>query len=132
MARADIVGILFIIWGALTMLIGLSTLALGLGAIALITSSHGGARSVGAGITAIAFMTLAVIAIFWGLAHVVTGFPLRRKQPWSRIVALALAAVDILLLPYGTALGAYALWVLLNEKEKALFAPGVSAGAIPQ
>jgi hypothetical protein len=36
-----------------------------------------------------------------------------------------LGSVDLLLLPYGTALGAYALWVLLNERGKALFAePG--------
>jgi hypothetical protein len=32
-----------------------------------------------------------------------------------------LGAVDLLLLPYGTALGAYALWVLLNEEGKSLF-----------
>jgi hypothetical protein len=29
--------------------------------------------------------------------------------------------VDLLLLPYGTALGVYALYVLLNEKGKSLF-----------
>ena len=30
-------------------------------------------------------------------------------------------AVDLLLLPYGTALGVYALWVLLHEEAKRLF-----------
>ena len=29
-------------------------------------------------------------------------------------------SVDLLLLPYGTALGVYALWVLLNEDGKKL------------
>jgi hypothetical protein len=32
-----------------------------------------------------------------------------------------LGSVDLLLLPYGTALGIYALWVLLSEGGKALF-----------
>ena len=32
-----------------------------------------------------------------------------------------LGSVDLVLLPYGTALGVYALWVLLNEDGKALF-----------
>jgi hypothetical protein len=32
-----------------------------------------------------------------------------------------LGSVDLLLLPYGTALGAYTLYVLLNEKGKTLF-----------
>ena len=47
--------------------------------------------------------------------------PLRRRRPWARLLALMLGSVDLLLLPYGTALGVYALWVLLHEKGKALF-----------
>ena len=74
-----------------------------------------------AGITVAAFATLAVIAIVWGSAHVIVGVPLRRRTPWSRLVALMLGSVDLLLLPYGTALGLYALYVLLNEEGKALF-----------
>lgn len=123
MAHVDLVGILFVVWGGLTMLIGVSTLALGVGALALLTSaSRGGGRRVGATITAAAFMTIAVITILWGLAHVVLGISLRRQRHWSRVVALVLAAVDTLLLPYGTALGVYAMWVLLSEKGKAVFA----------
>jgi hypothetical protein len=49
------------------------------------------------------------------------GTSLRRQRHWSRVVALVLAAVDTLLLPYGTALGVYAMWVLLSEKGKAAF-----------
>jgi hypothetical protein len=62
-----------------------------------------------------------VIAILWGAAHVVVGVPLRRRRPWSRIMALMLGSIDLLLLPYGTALGLYGLWVLLSEDGKSLF-----------
>ena len=68
-----------------------------------------------------AFTTLALIAILWGSVHVIVGVPLRRHKPWSRLVALMLGSVDLLLLPYGTALGIYALYVLLNEDGKRLF-----------
>jgi hypothetical protein len=122
-SHVDLVGTLFAIWGILTTLIGLSTLALGIGAVAIITSaSHGGASGqVAAGLTAAAFTTLAIIAVVWGVVHVVVGLPLRRHQPWARLVALMLGSVDLVLLPYGTALGVYALWVLLNEDTKLLF-----------
>src|SRR5215831_1472065 len=121
-SHVDLVGILFIVWGGLTMLIGVSTLALGAGALALAGSaSRGGGRPVAATITAAAFITIAVITILWGLSHVVLGISLRRRRHWSRVVALVLAAVDTLLLPYGTALGVYAMWVLLSEKGKAAF-----------
>jgi hypothetical protein len=121
-AHVDFVGVLFIVWGLLTTLVGVSTLALGIGAVALIASANrGGGGQVAAGLAAVAFTTLAIIAIVWGAAHVVVGVPLRRHRPWARLMALMLGSVDLLLLPYGTALGVYALWVLLNEKGKALF-----------
>jgi hypothetical protein len=122
-AHVDLVGVLFIIWGLLTTLVGISTLALGIGAVALIVSASrgGGGGQVAAGMTAAVFTTLALIAIIWGMAHVIVGVPLRRRRPWARFIALMLGSVDLLLLPYGTALGAYALWVLLNEKGKILF-----------
>ena len=121
----DFAGVLFIVWGLLTALVGLSTLALGVGAVALLLSgSHGGndgGRQIAAGLTAAVFTTLALIAILWGAAHVAVGVPLRRRKPKARLIALMLGSVDLLLLPYGTALGLYALWVLLNERGKALF-----------
>jgi len=85
-------------------------------------SSRSGGAQVAAGVTAAAFLTLAIIAIVWGVAHIAVGLPLRRHEHWARLVALVLGAVDLLLLPYGTALGCYTLWVLLNEEGKKLFA----------
>jgi hypothetical protein len=124
-AQVDFVGILFIVWGLLTTLVGVSTLALGIGAVAVIASAArgGGGADVAAAVTAAAFTALAIIAMIWGAAHVVVGVPLRRHQPWTRLVALMLGAVDLLLLPYGTALGIYAIWILLNEDAKKLFQP---------
>ncbi len=125
MAQVDFLGVLFIVWGLLTTLVGMSTLALGVGAVALITTASRGGSEVAAGVTAFIFTALAIIAIIWGAAHVIVGVPLRRRQPWARIMALALGSVDLLLLPYGTALGVYALWILLSEQGKSVFAaPG--------
>jgi hypothetical protein len=121
-SHVDLVGLLFVLWGLLTTLIGLSTLALGIGAVALVASgATGGRGQFAAAITAAAFIILAVIAILWGAAHIIVGVPLRRRRQWSRIAALALGSVDLVLLPYGTALGCYALWALLNEQSKKLF-----------
>jgi hypothetical protein len=121
--HVDLLGVLFIVWGLLTTLVGVSTLALGVGAIALITSASRGGEGgqFAAGVTAAVFTTLAIIAIVWGAAHVVAGFPLRQRRPWARLVALMLGSVDLILLPYGTALGVYTLWVLLHEEAKAAF-----------
>ena len=118
--HVDFVAILFVIWGALVAVIGLSTLALGVGAATLAGSDLGG-RQVAAGLTAFAFITLAVIAILWGVGHVFIGVPLRKRSPKARLLAILAGSIDLLLLPVGTPLGIYALWVLLNERGKALF-----------
>ena len=122
-SHIDFVGILFIIWGVLTALVGLSTLALGVAAVSLITSATrgGSGGQFAASLTAAAFTALAIIAIIWGTAHVAVGVPLRRRKSSARLLALMLGSVDLVLLPYGTALGVYALWALLNEEGKKLF-----------
>ena len=118
--HVDFVGILFIVWGALTAAVGLSTLALGVAAVSLATSATSGGH-VAAGLTAGAFITLAVIAIIWGVGHIFIGVPLRRHSPRARLLAMLAGSIDLLLLPFGTPLGIYVLWVLLNERGKALF-----------
>src|SRR5579864_1100936 len=128
-SHVDFVGVLFIVWGLLTTLVGLSTLALGVGAVALITSAGRGGSQVAAGLTAAIFTTMAIIAMIWGAAHVVVGVPLRRRRPWARLIALVLGSADLLLLPFGTALGVYALWVLLSEQGRAIF--GATGQSLP-
>ena len=61
------------------------------------------------------------VAVASVLCPVLVGVPLRQRKAWARMMALLLGSVDLLLLPYGTALGIYALWVLLNEEGKRLF-----------
>jgi hypothetical protein len=125
--HVDLLGALFVIWGLLTMLIGASTLALGIAAAALARSAgRAGAGQFAAGLTAATFVTLAVLALVWGLVHVVVGTRLRRRHHWARMAALVMGSLDLLLLPYGTALGIYSLWTLLRERAKPLFAPSAS------
>ena len=45
----------------------------------------------------------------------------RRLHPRARLLALGLAVVNMVLLPFGTALGAYACWVLLKDEGRRLF-----------
>jgi hypothetical protein len=118
----DLVGVLFALWGALTTLVGLSTLALGIGALSIIASTpRAGGVQFAASLTVAVFTTLAILAIAWGGAHMAVVVPLRRRRPWARLLALMLGTVDLLLLPYGTALGCYAIWVLLSEEERKMF-----------
>ena len=58
--HVDLVGTLFVVWGALTAVIGASMLALAVGAFALISSASrtGGGAQFAAGLTAAVFTAL--------------------------------------------------------------------------
>ena len=110
------------VWGGLTVLIGGATLPLGLAAASLITAAADAGRGqFAASVTAALFTLFAIIAMIWGAVHIALGVLVRRHHHWSRSGAIMLASVDLLLLPYGTALGVYALWILLREETKRLF-----------
>ena len=119
--HVDLLGALFMIWGVLTMLLGASMLALGIAAASL-SGSGDGRVGFAVNLTAATFVVLAVLALAWGVAHLFVGRQLRRRLPGARLAALILGSVDLLLLPYGTALGLYALWTLLRDQTKPLFA----------
>ena len=115
-------GVLFIVWGGLTILIGVCTLALGLAAASLISDGDDAGRSqIAAGFVTAMFITFALLAVAWGSAHTSVGVLVRRRRHWSRLAALLLGSVDLLLLPYGTALGLYTLFVLLRDDTKRSF-----------
>jgi hypothetical protein len=61
----------------------------------------------------------------WGAVHVGASVLLRQRQPAGRVLTLGLALVNLLVLPFGTALGVYALWILLTDAGRRLFEPVV-------
>jgi hypothetical protein len=121
--HVDILAILCTLWGALAMLVGASLLLLSAGALAILFGPDGSAVGFAAGVTATAFAVMGVVALVWGGAHVGASVLLRRRQPAGRVLTLGLAVVNLLVLPFGTALGAYALWILLTDAGRRLFEP---------
>jgi hypothetical protein len=112
-----ILAILVRVWGALAVLVGVSTLLLGAGAFAILLNPGGFA----AGLATVTFTVIGVFALVWGGAHLWAGASLMRHDPAGRMLTLALALVNLLILPFGTALGTYALWVLLANDGRQLF-----------
>jgi hypothetical protein len=72
-------------------------------------------------ITAIVGTALAFLFAITSIPEIIGGFGLLKYKPWARILVLIIACVDLLLIPIGTLIGIYELWVLLNEETTALF-----------
>ena len=74
-----------------------------------------------AGLTAAAFASIGAFALVWGAVHLRVGAQLRRRQARGRTMMLGLAVINLLAFPFGTALGGYALWVLLSNEGRHVF-----------
>ncbi|MBI4265159.1 MAG: hypothetical protein HY657_12355 [Acidobacteria bacterium] len=123
-----LLGILAALWGALALLVGVSMLLLAAGALAILEGPDRETLSFAAGLTAAAFASIGVFTLLWGAAHAWAASLLGRRLAAGRILMLALAVVDLLVLPFGTALGIYALWVLLTNEGRRLFEPRTPTG----
>jgi hypothetical protein len=73
-------------------------------------------------IIGVAGTALVVFLLAVSLPGLVTGIGLLKYQPWARIAGIVLGAIHLINIPFGTALGIYALWVLLNKDTERLFA----------
>jgi hypothetical protein len=52
------------------------------------------------------------------ILSLMAGWGLLERQPWARMLAIVLGVVHLINLPFGTALGAYTLWVLLPAESE--------------
>lgn len=99
-----------------------SLLALGLGALAAAAGVGQGSHEadVAAGFAAALFIGVTITLAGFAAACASTAAGLRRRRPWSRPAALVLALVMLVIVPFGTALGIYAFWVLLRQRAREL------------
>ena len=121
--HVEFLSTLFQVWGAIFVLVAVAGFALAAGAAAIATSS-GAVRfgsEMAARLTAVSIALIAVIALVWGALHVVVGRGLGRHRPSARLMSLGLAVGNLILFPFGTALGGYACWVLLKDEGRSLF-----------
>ncbi len=121
----QILGILNIVWGSFGMIAALIiTIVFGgtLGIVGLVSHQEPDARIA---IPIISFIgsIIVVILLITSLPSIIVGIGLIRLAPWSRIFGIVLSALHLFNIPFGTALGIYGLWVLLNQETVALYAP---------
>lgn len=125
--HVDFLAWLYSAWGIIFLLVALASGVLAAGALAISRGSGPVvvASPMAAQVTAVTLVVLAGIALLWAGLHLWIGRALGLYRPWARLLALGLAVVNLVLLPFGTALGVYACWVLLKDEGRKLFASPV-------
>ena len=115
-----LLGILQLVWGAIGLLLGASMLLLAVGAIAI--GCDVGRRSDGRGRHRRSHSSSSRVALLaGGGVNAWAGAALRREESRGRTAILGLGALNLFVLPFGTALSIYAYWVLLHNETRGVF-----------
>jgi hypothetical protein len=64
-----------------------------------------------------------IFILITSIPEIIGGFGLLKRRPWARILILIVACLDLLWIPFGTIIGIYELWVLLQDETAQLFKP---------
>lgn len=121
--HVKILGVLHLIFGGLSVLGGLLGMAFFGGLAGFV-----GARQISDPDAVVAVPILGAIGVvifivllLLGLPGILAGWGLLQFRPWARILTIVLSALNLLNVPFGTALGIYGLWVLLSREGELLF-----------
>ncbi|TAK19402.1 MAG: hypothetical protein EPO35_00185 [Acidobacteria bacterium] len=124
----DVLGLLHMVWGVFAGLAGVSLIILAAGTNAAVNAAPLDADGSSAAVWLLGATGVILLAAGLGLAS--TGRRLRRVQAGARQAALVLAVPNLLILPFGTALGVYTYWVLLNNDARDAFGRPQRAAAV--
>lgn len=123
--HVKVLGVLYIVFSALGVCAALFLgLSLGLASGIVGTSASPEDAAVALPIIGLAGSALVIFLLCVSLPGLITGIGLLKFQPWARIVGIVLAAINLISFPFGTAVGIYGLWVLLNKETEPLFRSG--------
>jgi len=118
-AHTDALAWLHGIWGLMGVLAGLSlwVFAIGTDSALLDLGSIGGAEHAAVW----AFVASGAVLALLGGVMMLVGRSLGRRQGAGRVAAIALAVPNLVIVPFGTALGIYTFWVLMNDDARRSF-----------
>jgi hypothetical protein len=90
---------------------------------ALVTLFHPGFMHMGvpflhAGVFGGLLRGFGLLLLAGAVLGLVAGFGLLQRQPWARSLTIILGCLNLIDMPFGTALGIYTLWVLLPAKSE--------------
>ena len=115
----DVLGWLYVLTGIFGVLTGASLVILAFGTTYALGELGSTSASATPTVWLLAIAGLALLVT--GAAMVLVGRDLSRRGRFGRRGALGLAALNLFLVPFGTALGVYAFWTLLNDEARREF-----------
>lgn len=126
-----VLAILFIVLSGFGLLAALGMMAVFGGAAGIVgAAADSPDAALAVPIIGLVGMGVVIFLLVVSLPGLIAGFGLLTLKPWARIFAIVVSALHLIHIPFGTILGAYGLWVLLNKETEQLFSPAARAAQL--
>ena len=121
--HVKIVAILNIVLGGIGLLMALLFLLFFGGLAGVAGSDPDPDRAVGMAVLGLVGGVLFVTIAIFSIPSIIAGYGLLKLRPWAQTLTIVVSILNLLSIPFGTAVGIYGLWVLFNKDTKPLFKP---------
>ena len=72
-------------------------------------------------ITSIVAVSVSGLIAVFSIPGIIAGWGILKMKSWGRILGLIMAMLNLINIPFGTAFGVYAIWVLMNDETEKIF-----------
>ena len=119
--HAKVLGILNIVFGVVGLSVALLMLLLFGGVAGLVGADGDPDAAIAVPIIGMTGLVLVSFLVATSLPSVIIGYGLYQRRPWSRLAGILISILSLIMVPFGTLLGAYGLWVLFSKDGQQLF-----------
>ena len=121
--HVKVLGALQIAFGAIGLMLAVLLVFVFGGAAGIVGASGDPDAQIAVPIIGLTGMALVGFITITSLPSLLVGFGLLKFRPWARIAGIVLSIVVLVMVPVGTIVGAYGLWVLFSKDTERLFTP---------
>jgi hypothetical protein len=121
--HVKVLGVLHIVMGAMGLCGALFFLLVFGGAAGIVGTSGNPDAAVAVPIVGLVGLAIVTFIVVLSLPGIIVGIGLYQRRSWARIGGIVLSIFELIMVPFGTIVGIYGLWVLLSKETELLFAP---------
>lgn len=126
--HVKVVGVLNIVFAALGLCVAAVLGLIFAGSAAAVAADADPDARIAIPIIGLTGSALVGFLVVWSLPGLIVGIGLIKRQAWARIGGIVVAVLSLVVVPFGTVFGVYALWVLFSPDTERLFArPSMSS-----
>jgi len=125
--HVKVVGVLNIVFAALGLCVAALLSLIFAGSAAVVAADADADARIAIPILGLTGSALVGFLLVWSLPGLIVGIGLLKRRQWARIGGIVVAVLALIVIPFGTVFGVYALWVLFSPDTERLFTPPSTA-----